>query len=62
MLCAGSAIEPALTLTGPGAYSGDAVFAVLPLWTPTLKFAAIAIGIVGGFMNLAIRRPAAQPA
>jgi len=41
---------------------GDAVFAVLPLWTPTLKFAAIAIGIVGGFMNLAIRRPAAQPA
>jgi hypothetical protein len=35
---------------------------VLPLWTPTLKLAAIAIGIVGGFMNLAIRRPAAQPA
>src|SRR5579862_1788428 len=52
----------ALTLTGPGAYSLDAVFGLLPLWTPTLKLTAIAIGIVGGFMNLAIRRRAAQPA
>ena len=51
-----------LTLTGPGTYSGDAVLGLLPLWSPTVKLAAIAIGIVGGFMNLAIRRPAAQPA
>ena len=35
---------------------------VTALWSPTVKLAAIAIGIVGGFMNLAIRRPAAQPA
>jgi len=52
----------ALTLTGSGAYSGDAVLGLLTLWSPMLKLAAIAIGIVGGFMNLAIRRPAAQPA
>jgi putative oxidoreductase len=55
-------VAAAVTLTGPGSYSGDAVFGLLPLWTPVVKLAAIAIGIVGGFVNLAIRRPAAQPA
>ena len=43
-----AAVAAALTLTGPGAYSGDAIFGLLPLSTPTLKVAAIATGIVGG--------------
>jgi len=55
-------VAAAVALTGPGSYSGDAIFALLPLWTPAVKLAAIAIGLVGGFANLAIRRPAAQPA
>ena len=45
----------ALTLTGPSTYSWDALAGLLPLWTPMLKLAAIAIGIVGGGMNLAPR-------
>jgi len=55
-------VAAAVALTGPGSYSGDAVFGLLPLWTPALKLGAIAVGVVGGLMNLAIRRPAAQPA
>jgi len=55
-------VAAAVALTGPGSYSGDAIFALLPLWTPAVNLAAIAIGLVGGFANLAIRRPAAQPA
>jgi putative oxidoreductase len=55
-------VAAALALTGPGSYSGDAIFALLPLWTPAVNFAAIAIGLVAGFVNLAMRRPAAQPA
>lgn len=52
----------ALTLTGPGAYSFDAVFGLLSLWTPILKFLAITLGVVGGFANLILRRPLPQPA
>ena len=55
-------VAAAVALTGPGSYSGDAVFGLLPLWTPVVKLGAIAVGLVGGFANLAIRRPAAQPA
>src|SRR4029450_2816449 len=49
-------VAAAVALTGPGSYSGDGVFALLPLWTPALKLGAIAVGVVGGLMNLAIRR------
>ena len=48
----------ALTLTGPGAYSLDALFGLNTLWTPEVTWALLAIGIVGGVANLAIRRPA----
>jgi len=48
----------ALALTGPGAYSLDALLGLTTLWTPEVSWAALAIGIVGGVVNLAIRRPA----
>ena len=38
------------------------IFGLLQLWTLVVKLGAIAVGLVGGFANLAIRRPAAQPA
>ena len=50
----------ALALTGPGAYSLDAVVGLLPLWTPAVKVAALLVGAIGVFANLALRRPAAQ--
>jgi len=50
----------ALTLTGPGAYSLDALLGLTSLWTPELTWLALAGGIVGGVANLAIRRPAAE--
>jgi putative oxidoreductase len=49
-----------LTLTGPGAYSVDAVLGLTPLWTPALRLSALAIGIIGGVANLAIRRAPAR--
>ena len=52
-----------LALTGPGVYSLDAVLGLTPLWTPALRLTALAIGIIGGVANLAIRRaPARKPA
>jgi putative oxidoreductase len=52
----------ALTLTGPGAYSLDAIFGLVSVWTPALKGLAIALGVVGGFANLVVRRPLTLPA
>jgi putative oxidoreductase len=48
----------ALTLTGPGAYSLDALLGLTTLWTPEVTWLALAVGIIGGVANLAIRRPA----
>jgi putative oxidoreductase len=48
----------ALTLTGPGAYSLDELLGLNAFWTPEVTWAALAIGVVGGLVNLAIRRPA----
>jgi putative oxidoreductase len=47
----------ALTFTGPGEYSLDARLGLQALWTPALAWSALAIGIIGGFGNLALRRP-----
>ena len=47
----------ALTLTGPGAYSLDALLGLQALWTPAFAWSALAIGIIGGFGNMALRRP-----
>ena len=55
LLYGGAAV--ALTLTGPGAYSLDALLGLQALWTPALAWSALALGIIGGFGNLALRRP-----
>ncbi|HEY9505678.1 MAG TPA: DoxX family protein [Gemmatimonadales bacterium] len=50
----------ALALTGPGAYSLDALLGLEALWAPAVAWAAIAAGLVGGLANLLVRRtPAA---
>src|SRR5437870_2901735 len=49
----------ALSLTGPGALSLDALLGLSTLFTPALNAAALAAGILGGAANLALRkRPA----
>jgi putative oxidoreductase len=48
----------ALALTGPGAYSVDAVLGLTSLWTPPVVLAVLAAGVIGGFANLAARRTA----
>lgn len=47
-----------LALTGPGAFSLDAVLGLEALWSPAVAAGAIAVGVVGGVANLALRRPA----
>jgi putative oxidoreductase len=50
----------ALALTGPGRYSLDALLGLTSVWTPALSWSAIGIGLVGGIVNLSLRRtPAA---
>jgi putative oxidoreductase len=53
-----AAAAAALALTGPGAYSLDTALGLSAVWTPTLRLAVLAVAIVAGFANLAIRRPA----
>ena len=47
----------ALALTGPGAYSLDALLGLQALWTPAVAWGALALGSIGGFVNVALRRP-----
>jgi putative oxidoreductase len=53
-----------LAFTGFGVYSLDAAFGLNTLWTPTISWIAVGLGILGGFGNHATRRKAAtsQPA
>ena len=48
----------ALTLSGPGAYSLDALFGLDRIWTPGLAWIALAIGVLGSVVTLALRRTA----
>jgi putative oxidoreductase len=49
----------ALALTGPGPYSLDAWLGIASAWTPVNILMVLALGIAGGFANLALRaRPA----
>jgi putative oxidoreductase len=47
----------ALTFTGFGAYSLDALLGFSSVWTPAIAWGALIVGIVGGIANLAVRRP-----
>ena len=42
---------------GYGALSLDAAFGIAGMWTPGLVWAFVGLGIVGGLLNLAARRP-----
>jgi putative oxidoreductase len=46
----------ALALTGPGRYALDTVLGLGALEDPRLALAALAVGVAGGFGNLALRR------
>ena len=50
-------VAAGLLLTGPGQYSLDAALGLGYLATPMLAWAALAVGVVGGVMNLFARRP-----
>jgi len=45
-----------LALVGPGPFSLDAALRITSLWTPSITFAALAVGVVGGLANLGLRR------
>src|SRR3977135_214206 len=42
------AAAAALALTGPGAYSLDALLRLSQLWTPALGWSALALGVISG--------------
>lgn len=50
----------ALALTGPGRFSVDALLGFT--WSPVVIVTALALGTIGAFANLALRRPAAVTA
>jgi putative oxidoreductase len=51
-----------LGLIGPGPYSLDAWLGITDLWTPAVTWVVLALGIVGGLANLALRRPTSATA
>lgn len=51
-----------LAFTGFGPFSLDAVLGFDHAWTPEIKLGALALGVVGGVVNLLARRPAAVTA
>ena len=55
-----SAAAAAIALTGPGAYSVDALLGLA--WPATVSWVALALGVLGGFANLAIRKTGPAPA
>jgi putative oxidoreductase len=48
----------ALALTGPGAYSFDAVFGLVGPWTPAVSAGVLIVGVLAGCASLLLRRPA----
>jgi putative oxidoreductase len=55
-------IASALALTGFGQFSLDAWLGLTSLWTPAVTWIALAVGIIGGIVNLSLRRVSARPA
>ena len=54
------AVAAALALTGPGSYSFDMLLGLSPLWTAAGSWAILSAGILGGAVNLALRRKPVQ--
>jgi putative oxidoreductase len=52
----------ALILTGPGAYSLDALVGLTRLWTPGLDWLALGLGVAGAVASLSSRRVPANTA
>ena len=52
-------VAAALTLTGFGRFSFDALFGLSGFWTPQTEWVALTLGIVLGVANLFVRRPGA---
>jgi len=57
-----AAIAVLFGLSGPGAYSVDTLLGLDGLWTPAATGIALAAGVVGALVNLAIRRVPAPAA
>jgi len=51
-----------LALTGLGLFSLDQLLGLESLWTAEVKWGAIAVGVVGGLLNLGLRRTAPRAA
>ena len=45
-----------LALTGPGAHSVDALLGLTSWWTPPVTAIVLATGVLGGLVNLGLRR------
>ena len=57
------AAATAIALIGPGRYSLDAVFGITAVWTQTISWIAIGVGVLGAISNLALRQaPPKAPA
>jgi putative oxidoreductase len=56
------AAAAALALIGPGAYSLDALLGLRALSTPALAWSALALGVIAGVGNLALRRSSSRVA
>ena len=54
------AAAAAIALIGPGRYSLDALFGITPVWTQTISWIAIGVGILGAIGNLALRHAPAK--
>ena len=53
-----AAFAVGIALTGFGAYSLDALLGLQWLSSPVIAISALVVGVIGGFGNLALRRPA----
>ena len=53
-----AAVAVVLALTGPGAYSLDALLGLQALWSPALASVALALGVIASIGNLVARRRA----
>ena len=52
------AVAASLGLVGYGAISLDAALGLTTFWTPAVAWIAVVIGVIGGVVNVAARRPA----